>query len=80
MTLFLPKKISKSEAVGNYVFGHNETHSALVLDYGSLINHHESPNTKPIRLVSVDAKPPKTQNENINFKVRAGFPCRNHMF
>ena len=30
----------------NYVFGHNETHLMLDLDYGSIINHHESANAR----------------------------------
>ena len=51
MTLFLPYNFPKSEAISNYVFGHNKTHRALVLDYGSLINHRESANTKAGRIV-----------------------------
>ena len=76
MTLFLPNNFPKSEAAKNYMFGHNKTHKALVLDYGSLMNHHESSNTKAM---SIDQPPPKIQNENINFQVRAGFPFGNHM-
>ena len=45
-TLFLPKNFPKTQALRNYVFGHNETHMALALDYGSVLNHHESPNVK----------------------------------
>ena len=77
MTLFLPNNFPKSEAVHNYMFGHNKTHSALVLDYGSVLNHHESPNTKAKK---VNKKPPKTQNDNVHFQVRKDFPCANHMF
>ena len=77
MTLFLPNNFPKSEAIHNYIFGHNKTHRALVLDYGSLMNHRESANTKAI---SANETPPKTQNENIHFQVRAGFPCGNHTF
>ena len=46
MTLFLPKNFPRSEPVLNYVVGHNETHMALPLDYVSLLNHHESANTR----------------------------------
>ena len=63
MTLFLPENLPKSQPVRNYVFGHNETHMALALDYGSLINHHESANA---RSVSPD------------FKVRRAFRLANH--
>ena len=45
-TLFLPKNFPSGQTIHNYVFGHNETHMGLVLDYGSLLNHHESPNVK----------------------------------
>ena len=45
-TLFLPKNFPSGQAIRNYVFGHNETHMSLVLDYGSLANHHESRNAK----------------------------------
>ena len=43
MTLLLPKNICE-----NYVFAYNETHAALILDYGSVINHHEISNTKNV--------------------------------
>ena len=46
--LFLPKNFPGSEFVNNYMFGYNETHTLLVLDYGSLLNHHESANVKPV--------------------------------
>ena len=76
ITLFLPKNFPKTETVANYMFDHNKTHNALVLDYGSVFNHYESANTKAI---SIDEPPPKIQNENIYFQVRAGFPFGNHM-
>ena len=36
----------RNEVLRNYVFGHNETHMALALDYGSVLNHHESANVQ----------------------------------
>ena len=45
-TLLLPKSFPSGQAIRNYVFGHNETHMTLVLDYGSLLNHHENRNMK----------------------------------
>ena len=47
-TLLLPINFPPYEFVHNYVFGYNKTHIALVLDYGSLLNHHESANVKPV--------------------------------
>ena len=73
MTLFLPEYFPKSETVHNYMFGHNETHRALVLDYGSVLNHHNSANARAIYLQ-------KTEPQNIHFQVRAGFLCGNYMF
>ena len=46
MTLFLPNNFPLCQTLRCYVFGHNETHMALDLDYGSIINHHESANAK----------------------------------
>ena len=46
MTLYVPNNLPKYQVVKNYVFDHNVTHSALILDYGSLLNHHESANVK----------------------------------
>ena len=71
MTLFLPKTFPKSEAVDNYLFFHNVTHSALVLDYGSIMNHHESANTQAIRYMD---------DENLHFQVRMEISCESaHM-
>ena len=55
--------------VRNYMFGHNKTHKALVIDYGSLLNHHESANTKAVLILG--------SNPNIHFKVCRGFQCVN---
>ena len=44
--LFLPINFPSSQVISNYAFGYNETHMGLVLDYGSLLNHHKSPNAK----------------------------------
>ena len=38
-----------NQVVYNYIFNHNKTHKTLVIDYGSLCNHHDSPNTKAIK-------------------------------
>ena len=67
--LFLPKNFPKTHALRNYVFGHNKTHSALVLDYGSVLNHHESFN------VQAGAEFPGS--DYVNFLVRTGFVCAN---
>ena len=75
MTLFLPNNFPKSEAVDYYDFAHNKTHSALVLDYGSVANHHGCANAK-----AKDVNKKETQNENVHFQVRTGFPSVNHMF
>ena len=77
MTLFLPINFPNSEVVHNYVFDHNKTHCALVLDYGSVMNHHESPNMLAVR---VGEKRTKTQNENVYFQVRKDFQFANRMF
>ena len=45
-TLFLPQHFPESHVLGNYAFGYNKTHIGLVLDYGSIFNHHKSPNVK----------------------------------
>ena len=62
MTMFLPRNIVQFQDVHNYAFEYNETHLALGLDYGSIINHHESANTKAMRT---------------SFKVRMTFQCAN---
>ena len=46
--LFLPKNLPPDLSPWNYVFQHNETHVALPLDYGGILNHHDSPNTKVV--------------------------------
>ena len=46
MTLHLPLNFLPN--LHDYVFGHNKTHMSLALDYGSLINHHESFNVGAI--------------------------------
>ena len=70
MTLFLPMNIPASEAINNYVFGHNETHMVLALDYASITNHHESANAGAI--------PNRKGVYDINFQVRRGFQCASH--
>ena len=61
MTLFLPHNFPLDQEAWNYIFDHNETHSAMVLDYGSIANHHESANTKAFRFEGF---------ENVHFHVR----------
>ena len=68
-TLFLPKNFPKSQILRNYVFGYNETHMALVLDYASNINHHESPNVKAERFLAL------SPGTDVQFQVRMGFVC-----
>ena len=47
-TLFLPNNFPRQQTARCYVFNHNKTHMALDLDYGSIINHHESANARAI--------------------------------
>ena len=47
-TLLLPANFPKNQALRNYIFSHNETHMTLALDYGSILNHHESANVKAV--------------------------------
>ena len=58
MTLILPKNFP---GCLNHVFDYNATHNALVLDYGSVQNHHKSANTR--------ARPFTGFNFNIHFQV-----------
>ena len=53
MTLFLPRNIPGFQTLLCYGFGHNETHLFLDLDYGSIINHHESANAAAMRVNSM---------------------------
>ena len=62
-TLYLPENFPKSQVLRNYVFGHNETHMGLVLDYGSILNHHENANVQ-----ALDIKIPRLNN--LHFQVR----------
>ena len=71
-TLYLPKNFPKSQALRNYVFAHNETHMGLVLDYGSILNHHDSANVQAVTTLENH-----TKKVDINFRVRAGFLCAN---
>ena len=70
-TLFLPANFPKNQALYNYVFGHNETHMALALDYGSVLNHHESANAKAEHFSEL---PPGNE---VQFRVCVGFVCGN---
>ena len=70
MTLYLPYNVPRSQVVCNYIFHHNTTHSGLVIDYGSLLNHHESANVKS-ESIEEESGP------NIHFQVRRGFQCVN---
>ena len=64
-TLFLPNNFPNSEALYHYVFGYNTTHMGLILDYGSLFNHHESAN--------VEAGGEVAGSSNVEFIVRLVF-------
>ena len=66
-TLFLPKPFPENHVLNNYLFGYNETHLGLVLDHGSVLNHHESPNVKAVGSDSV----------HYLFQVRMGSQCAN---
>ena len=52
-TIFLPRNIPGLQTPLWYGFGHNKTHMVLDLDYGSVINHHESANAEAIRVKSM---------------------------
>ena len=65
MTLYLPINIPMEEDAWDYAFAINETHKALALDYGSVINHHDSANTRPIHFSDFE--------NDIHFQVRRGF-------
>ena len=67
-TLFLPGNFPTRQALCNYAFGYNATHVALVLDYGSVLNHHESAN------VEVGEEYP---GGGVHFYVRMDFQCGN---
>ena len=71
MTLFVPHNFPQGVSVWYYVFGYNETHSAMPLDYGSLLNHHKNSNTYPFSTADL--------NSNLHFQVRGIFPYANHM-
>ena len=64
MTLFLPKNFPRGQSTQCYVFRHNETHTALDLDYGSIINHHESANARA------------SGDFNLNYLVREFSMCK----
>ena len=64
--LFLPQNFPVSQVLHNYVFEYNETHMLLVIDYGSILNHHESANVKPVVVPGTDVA---------YFRVRMGFRC-----
>ena len=70
-TLLLPMNFPQNQALRNYVFGHNETHMALALDYGSILNHHESANVQAVQFSEFP------QGNEIQFQVCMGFVCGN---
>ena len=54
-TLYLPKNFPNRQSLKNYVFAYNKTHMALILDYGSVCNHHKSANVEAVyKLASKD--------------------------
>ena len=66
-TLFLPKNFARDQLFNNYILGDNETHMDLVLDYGSLFNHHESANAK------AEEQEEAPGSRNFHVQVRMGF-------
>ena len=70
-TLFLPQNFPKGQFLRNYVFGHNDTHMALALDYGSVMNHHDDPNVQAVHFAEF---PP---GNDVQFRVCLGFVCWN---
>ena len=68
-TLYLPYNLPRSQVVRNYVFAHNQTHMALVIDYGSLLNHHKDANVKTFGILGSHPK--------LHFQVRRGVQCAN---
>ena len=69
MTLFLPNNFSPL-SIGYYIFAYNATHVAMPLDYGSLLNHHESTNAEAVGVSGCVS--------NVYFRVRRGFLFANH--
>ena len=66
--LYLPKNIPQNEFLHDYVFGYNDTHMLMVVDIGSILNHHESANVKPVAIPGSDIA---------YFQVCMGFQCAN---
>ena len=52
VAIFLPRNIPglRLQPLACYVFQHNNTHSVLDLDYGSILNHHEKYNVQSITM------------------------------
>ena len=71
MTLFFPESFPKGQAARDYIFSYNKTHIALPLDYGSIMNHHESFNAEPIGLIE--------DPDNFHFQVRSVFQSFKNM-
>ena len=46
VTLFLSRSVSKDLIFRHYNFAFNVTHAAVPLNYGSILNHHESANMR----------------------------------
>ena len=57
MILTLPENFPRAEVATNYLF----PPTSMVLDYGSIANHHESANAEATRV---------TGSDNIDFYVR----------
>ena len=45
-TAFFPTELPEDLSLWYYVFGANDTHVALPLGYGSVVNHHEFANVE----------------------------------
>ena len=68
MTLFLPKNLPPALSIWYYCFDYNETHMAMPLSYGSLLNHHKSANVKSANVYTLSGL-----NNNVHFQVRGDF-------
>ena len=69
--MFLPSNFPTSQVLRNYVFGYNDTHTALAVDYASVMNHHDSANVQAVRFVKF---PP---GNDLQFQVCMDFVCGN---
>ena len=67
----MPENLPPSQVLHNYAFNYNDTHMALIIDYGSVLNHHESANAQAVRISQL------APVRKLQFQVRMGFVCGN---